>query len=124
MAIVKMKKLRLMAVRSEKEDLLLELERLGCVEFSEPDRELEDAGLVRENADVLSLRNHQNTLLTAIGLLDRYAPEKKPLLSAKPQVELETLLDEVCPGYCGGSVRPGGEDEAPDGGREPSEQPD
>ena len=94
MAIVKMKKLRLMAVRSEKEDLLLELERLGCVEFSEPDRELEDAGLVRENADVLSLRNHQNTLLTAIGLLDRYAPEKKPLLSAKPQVELETLLDE------------------------------
>ena len=94
MAIVKMKKLRLMAVRSEKDRLLRELESFGCVEFSELSEELSDEGLVRESSDLLTLRNRQNTILNAIGLLDRYAPEKKPLLSAKPQVETETLLDD------------------------------
>ena len=46
MAIVKMKKLRLMAIRSEKDSLLRELERIGCVEFSELDESLADEGLV------------------------------------------------------------------------------
>ena len=94
MAIVRMKKLRLMAVRSEKESLLRELERFGCVEVSELESGLADAGLVRENADAIALKNQQNTLLHAISLLDRYAPEKKPLLSPKPQVELDALLDD------------------------------
>ena len=94
MAIVKMKKLRLMAIRSDKDQLLRELESFGCVEFSELSDELADEGLVRESSDLLTLRNNQNTILNAIGLLDRYAPEKKPLLSAKPQVETETLLDD------------------------------
>ena len=51
MAIVKMKKLRLMVIRSEKDRLLRDLERLGCVEFSELDEDLAEAGLVQENAD-------------------------------------------------------------------------
>ena len=94
MAIVKMKKLRLMAIRSETDQLLRELERFGCVEFSELDEALTEEGLVHESADVISLRSTQSTLQNAIGLLDRYAPEKKPLLSAKPQVETDKLLDD------------------------------
>ena len=94
MAIVKMKKLRLMAIRSEKDQLLRELESFGCVEFSETDADLEEQGLTRESADVLSLRNTQNAIQNAIGLLDRYAPEKKPLLSAKPEVDTAVLLDD------------------------------
>ena len=94
MAIVKMKKLRLMAIRSDKDRLLRELESFGCVEFSELSDELTGEGLVRESSDLLTLRNNQNTILNAIGLLDRYAPEKKPLLSAKPQVDTQTLLDD------------------------------
>ena len=43
MAIVKMKKLRLMAVRSSKEALLRELIRQGCVEFSELEGEVQDS---------------------------------------------------------------------------------
>ena len=35
MAIVQMKKLRLLAVRDSKEELLKELIRHGCVEFAE-----------------------------------------------------------------------------------------
>ena len=34
MAIVKMKKLRLMVIRAEKDRLLQDLERFGCVEFA------------------------------------------------------------------------------------------
>lgn len=94
MAIVKMKKLQLMVVRSEKDSLLRELERFGCVEVSELEDGLTDAGLVRENGDAIALKNQQNLLLHALDLLDRYAPEKKPLLSPKPQVELDTLLDD------------------------------
>ena len=94
MAIVKMKKLRLMAIRSEKDELLRELERAGCVEFSELDETLTDTGLCRENGDSSGLRILQNQLLNAITLLEKYAPEKKPLLSAKPEVDIDTLLDE------------------------------
>ena len=38
MAIAKMKKLRLMVVRSQKDALLDELQRLSCVQVFEPDR--------------------------------------------------------------------------------------
>lgn len=43
MAIVKMKRLRLMVVRSEKEELLRELARRGCVEFSEIGEQVQDS---------------------------------------------------------------------------------
>ena len=45
MAILKMKRLRLMLVRSRKEELLRELAKLGCVEFSELEGELQESGL-------------------------------------------------------------------------------
>ena len=41
MAIVQMKKLRLLAVRDSKEELLKELTLRGCVEFSETESALE-----------------------------------------------------------------------------------
>ena len=43
MAIEKMKKLRLLAVRDSKEELLKELIRHGCVEFSEAEDALADS---------------------------------------------------------------------------------
>ncbi len=94
MAIVKMKKLRLMAIRSDKDRLLRELEQFGCVEFSELNDQLAEEGLVHESSDILTLRNNQNTILNAVGLLDRYSPEKKGLLTAKPQVGTDVLLDD------------------------------
>ena len=41
MAIVQMKKLRLLAVRDSKEELLKELIRYGCVQFTELEPKLE-----------------------------------------------------------------------------------
>ncbi len=99
MAIVKMKKLRLMAVRSRKEALLRELIRYGCVEFSEIEEELkagESASAVkRESGDVQSLKSQLASLNHAIELLDSYAPKKTPLLAAKPEKDQGELLSEI-----------------------------
>ncbi len=95
MAILKMKRLRLMAVRSRKEELLRELTKLGCVEFSEIGEEMQESGLHRENSPLMTVRNEQNSLEHAIALLDRYAPAKSKLLSAKPEAEQNSFLDDA-----------------------------
>ena len=96
MAIVKMKKLRLMALRSERDELLRELLRRGCVQVSEP-KELQDESLAstlrREDSDLMAERGKLQSLQGALELLDRYAPGKTPLLSPKPEVSGERLLD-------------------------------
>ena len=97
MAIVKMKRLRLMLVRSQKEELLRELTRLGCVQVSEMEEELqeqESQGLVRrESSELTALKTRHAALERALELLRRYAPEKKPLLSAKPELDSAVLLE-------------------------------
>lgn len=61
MAIVKMKKLRVMAMADRREALLRALLRLGCVEISEPDGLLEDPAWVRTAAArLLPSGGHQN----------------------------------------------------------------
>lgn len=97
MAIEKMKKLRLMAVRGQKEDLLRELLLLGCVEVSEPeDSELEPeirGCLEREGSELLRYRTDHSKLTQAVELLQKFAPVKKPLLSAKPETDSDAILD-------------------------------
>ena len=99
MAIVKMKKLRLLAIRDSKEELLKELIRYGCVEFTELDGELENSEaaslLRREGSDLNELKAKHSTLVHAVSLLDQYAPKKTKLLSAKPELEDSVLLDDT-----------------------------
>ena len=96
MAILQMKRLRLMLVRSQKEALLRELAGLGCVQISEVGdelREQEAQGLLsRESSDLMALKARQASLDRAVELLKVYAPTKTPLLSAKPELETEELL--------------------------------
>ena len=98
MAILKMKRLRLMVVRSKKDELLRELARLGCVEFSEIGEELQEAGaadqLRRESSGLTAIKSQQTALEHAVTLLDRYAPVKSKLLSAKPELEDRTFLTD------------------------------
>jgi V/A-type H+-transporting ATPase subunit I len=97
MAILKMKRLRLMLVRSQKEELLRELAKLGCVQVTEIREELqeqEDQGLVhRESSELTALKSRQATLDRALQLLESYAPAKTPLLSAKPVQESDAFLE-------------------------------
>ena len=99
MAILKMKKLRLIAVRSRKEDLLRELIRYGCVEFSEIEGEIQGSeveGVVRrESTELSQLKTQYTSLSHAIALLDSYAPIKSKLLSAKPELDEAALLDDT-----------------------------
>lgn len=99
MAILKMKKLRLIAVRSRKDDLLRELIRHGCVEFSELESEIQGSeveGVVRrESVDLTTLKSRYSSFSHAIALLDSYAPKKSKLLQAKPELDEAVLLDDT-----------------------------
>ncbi len=98
MAIEKMKKLRLLAVRDQKKELLRRLQLLGCMEVSEPELselppELRQR-LSKESSDAVKCRSDHAMLVQASELLDKYAPAKKGFLSAKPEAEVKTLLDD------------------------------
>ena len=95
MAIEKMKRLRLLIARGEKDALLRKLIRLGCVEFTELEDEEALAELGRETGGATAaLRTKRAALDHAVAVLDRYSPEKKGLLSAMPEYSGDELLDE------------------------------
>lgn len=98
MAIERMKKLRLMVVRSNKDALLKELVRRGCVEFSEIEGEIQDSDfknlVTRESSGLMTFKAQHTALVGAVDILDRHMPEKKPMLSAKPEVGEDVLLDD------------------------------
>ncbi len=92
-----MKKLRLIGVRSQQEDILRELMLLGCVQINEPGEVPEELveKLQRSGAGELSHdRQKQMKLQSALEVLDEYAKAKKGLLTPLPEVELSALLDE------------------------------
>ena len=91
-----MKKLRVIALRSQRDDLMRELMRLGCVQVvqSEAPDDPEAAALLRpERADLPRLKTDEARLASALRVLDQYAPEKKKLLSARPEVAESEFLD-------------------------------
>ena len=98
MAIVKMKKLRLLAMSADREALLRELLLLGCVEVSEPTELPEEAypALSRcDSAELARVKAQHAELTNAVKLLDKYAPEKSGFLKPLPEAEASELLDEA-----------------------------
>lgn len=96
MAILKMKKLRLIAVRSQKKELMRALTRLGCVEFSEVGGEVLEAGadsIRRESSEVMRYRSEHTSITHALAILNRNVPQKSKLLSSKPELEADALLN-------------------------------
>ena len=98
MAIVKMKRLRLMGLRSDRERLLRLLQSMGCVELREPEIDLSDpdwAALAKPEGSGLSRAKEQNQLLAgALASLSRYAPAKDGLFAARPTVSEAELFDD------------------------------
>ena len=96
--ILKMKKLRLVALRSRKEELLRDLIQMGCVEFREIESEIqgtEAEGLVtRESSEMMRLKSQHAALTGAVTTLGKYVPVKSKLLAPKPECEGQTLLDD------------------------------
>ncbi len=98
MAIVKMKRLRLLALRSDREELLRALQSLGCVEIREPAIDLSDPaweGLGKpDHAGLEKAREQSLELNAALDTLRRYAPAKDGLFSPRPQVTETELFDD------------------------------
>lgn len=98
MAIVKMKRLRLLGLRSDRERLLRPLQSLGCVEFSEPAIDLSDpawASLAKpEGAGLAQAKEQYQQLDNALDVLRKYVPVKDGLLSARPTLTEAQLFDD------------------------------
>lgn len=97
MGIISMKKLKLVGLKSQRDYLIHELLVLGCVQVSEP-KEIDDPELAqiltREKAGANERKADYDELLWALQLLDRYAPVKSKLLSPKPEVTQDVILDD------------------------------
>ena len=97
MAIVKMKKLRVMAMADKREILLRELQKLGCVEISDPDEKLsapEWAALLKRGTSGLSeIRADITDVNAALAALKRYAHLKDGLFIQRKPVSQQDFLD-------------------------------
>ena len=98
MAIVKMKRLRMVAMAQDREELLRLLQHMGCVEVIQPEADPDDplwASLTRPEAAGLAAAHEERTQAErALEVLKRYAPSKSGLLAPKPNVREGDLLDE------------------------------
>ena len=90
MAIAKMKKIRIVAVRSSVEELLKELMVLGCVQVSEAEAGLQGTGLEeilkREDAQVTAKRSVYNQMLQALDILKRHFIPKSVIFCSKTSI--------------------------------------
>lgn len=93
MSIVKMKKLQLFAIRSQKDELLRELMMLGCVEVAEASSGDTDS-LQHETSLLPELRSQHSQLSRALTALNRYSPEKTGLFTQRALVNRKTFFSE------------------------------
>ncbi len=98
MAIEKMKKLQLTAVKSEREAILRELMLLGCVHISEPEEtepeSPEAAFFSKESAGLSQCKAEYDKLLMGLEILNKHSPAKKGLFTPKPEASATSVLDE------------------------------
>ncbi len=99
MAIVKMKRLRMVAMARDREALLRQLQHIGCVEVIQPEADPDDptwTALTRPEAGGLAAAHEEKTQAErALEVLKRYkALPKTGFLSPKPSVREGDLFDE------------------------------
>ena len=99
MAIVKMKHLRLMAMRRDRDRLLHLLQGLGCVEIDEPDVDRSDpewAGLhVPDERALARARERRDRGERALEALKQHAPERGAMTRARPELTRQELYDVI-----------------------------
>lgn len=97
MSIVKMKRIRLIALAEERDALLSSLLHVGCVEISEPSEYLADedyaALLHRDATDLAQVRGELGELQSALETLKKYAPRKEGMFAPRRTVSEKELLD-------------------------------
>lgn len=97
MSIVKMKRIRLIALAEERDALLSSLLHVGCVEISEPSEYLADedhaALLQRDTTDLARVKGDLTLLKNALQILNQYAPQKGSMFAPRRVVSEKELLD-------------------------------
>lgn len=92
-----MKRLRLIALRTDREELLRRLQDLGCVEIDEQQDTEDDpawAFLAHPSNEALgAAKERQSRVAEALEVLDRYAPGKGGGFSPRPEVGRKEFLD-------------------------------
>ncbi len=98
MAIVKMKRLRMVGMAGDREELLRKLQHMGCVEVVQPEADQEDpvwSALTRPDTGGLAAAHEEKAQAErALEVLKRYAPAKGGLLDPKPGVPEGDFLSE------------------------------
>ena len=98
MAIVKMKRLRLLGMQSDRDSLFRKLQKLGCVEIDEPAIDLTDpdwAALAKpDGRDLAGAREQNNLLNNALEILKNYAPTKGGLFAKRPELSDSEFFDD------------------------------
>lgn len=99
MAIVKMKRLRVIALAAQRDELLQRLLHAGCVEVTEPQAELSDpewmALLKRDTSALSDVKARQNAVNGALEALQKYAPEKKGLFIHRRSIKEKEFLSDA-----------------------------
>lgn len=97
MSIVKMKRIRLIALAKDREALLSSLLHVGCVEIREPADSLADeayaALLHRETSAAAQAKADLTDLQHALDVLAQYAPQKGGLFTPRARMSSGELLD-------------------------------
>ncbi len=98
MAIVKMKRLHMVGMAGDREELLRLLQHMGCVEVVQPEADPDDPlweSLTRpETTGLAAAHEEKNQAERALEVLKRYAPVKSGLLAPKPGLREGELLSE------------------------------
>ena len=96
MAIVKMKRLQVLALERDHDAILRRLQHMGCLEISEPDTAALPDTLRRCDAATADCLARQRQLQTAMDTLRRTAPPPKAgLLTPRPRISERDYLDEA-----------------------------
>ncbi len=96
MAIVKMKRLRLIAMKSDRDAIFKKLLRLGCLEVSEQSEKLADpewAPLIKAaEGEVYDLKQRLSEIKATIAVLDNFVPVKTSLFAPRPELKESELF--------------------------------
>ena len=99
MAIVKMKRLRVIALAAQRDELLQRLLQAGCVEVTEPQAELSDpewtALLKRDTSALSDVKARQNAVNSALEALQKYAPEKRGLFIHRRSIREKEFMSDA-----------------------------
>lgn len=97
MAILAMKRLNIIALSADRDELLKGLMKLGCVEISQPDiPEIEsDANfrLATDESAGQQVSSNLQEIQNALSIIDRYSPISRGLFSAPREITVERFFD-------------------------------